>query len=276
MFRPYQMLVEPLLALALRKKRLAAIGQEGAVPEVIVDWRRDGDCREPCPLVKAKVPRLVRRYVGRRAAGLMPMVIDLAALPDGAAFDAVVKARSSRTLPKIRKAERAGYVAKPFLVESHVHDVHAIRTSMAMRTAGPVLDYWFLKPEQIATPATAPVPFGWPTCPVHWVVWWGVFLPEPGHHQGAVEVGERLVAYVKLWRQGDIVHYTEIMGHKDHLDAGVMLLLHRAIVRWLIAGEVEAAKGARLILYGALEHGRAGLLTWKKRAGFRPARMIAE
>lgn len=276
MLRPYQVIVEPLLALALRKKRLAALGQEGPVPEVAIDWRRDAECRDPCPLVKATVPRLVRRYASGRATGLMPMVVDLAAVPDAAAFDATLKARSSRTLPKIRKAERAGYVARPFLIESHVHDVHAIRTSMAVRTAGPVLDYWLLKPEQIATPATGPVPFGWPSCPMHWVIWWGVFLPEPGHRQGEVEVGERLVAYVKLWRQGDIVHYTEIMGHKDHLDAGVVLQVHRAIVRWLIAGEEAAARGARLVLYGALEHGRAGLLTWKKRAGFRPVRMRAK
>jgi hypothetical protein len=278
-FRFYQRVVEPLLALTLRRRRLAVLGFDGAVPQIAIDWRRPGDCRPPCPLVKDKPPRLIERYVSRRSGRgdrtrLMPMVVDLDRYPDGQAFDGALKARSTRTLPKIRKAERAGYVARPFLVQSHVHDIHAIRTSMPMRSAGPVLDYWLLKPEHIAEPATQRHDFGWPTCPMHWIIWWGVFLPEPGHRQGEVEVGERLVAFVKMWRMGDIVHYTEIMGHKDHLDKGVMLLLHRAIVRWLIAGEVEAGRGTRLLLYGALEHGRAGLLTWKKRAGFRPARMV--
>jgi len=50
----------------------------------------------------------------------------------------------------------------------------------------------------------------------------------------------------------------------------VMLLLHREIVRWLIEAREPAAKGASVLLYGAAEHGGAGLLTWKKRAGFVP------
>ncbi|WP_293970896.1 hypothetical protein [Sphingomonas sp.] len=276
--RLYQRLVEPMLALALRRRRLALLDFDGAVPEIPVDWRRDADCEAPCPLVKDRPPRLIERYVSRRAGWrerlrLMPMVVDIDRYPDAAAFDAALKARSTRTLPKIRKAEREGYYARPFLVQCHVHDVHAIRTSMPMRSAGPVLDYWLLKPGHIAEPATELHPFGWPTCPMHWIIWWGVFLPEPGHRQGGVEVGERLVAFVKMWRLGDIGHYTEIMGHRDHLDKGVMLMLHRAIVRALIAAEVPAMRGVRVLLYGALEHGRAGLLTWKKRAGFRPTRM---
>ena len=278
-FRPYQLFVEPVLALVLRRRRLAALGIEGAVPEIAIDWRREQDCRPPCPVVKSRVPRLVERYVARRGGQtgrtrLMPMVIDLSLYPDTAAFDAALKERSKRTPGKIRKVEREGYRVRPFYVQSHVQDIHAIRTSMPMRSAGPVLDYWLLKPEHIAEPFTQRHEFGWPTCPMHWIVWWGVFLPEPGHMQGEMEVNERLVAFVKMWRLGDIVHYTEIMGHRDHLEKGVMLLLHRAIVRWLIAGDVAAGRGARLLLYGALEHGRAGLLTWKKRAGFRPMRMV--
>lgn len=279
-FRLYQRLVEPILALALRRRRLAALEFEGPVPEIPVDWRRPEACDDPCPLIKDKPPRLIERYVSPRSGyhertRLMPMLIDPARYPDAAAFDAALRARSTRSLSKIRKAEREGYTARPFLIQNHVQDVHAIRTSMRMRSAGPVLDYWLLKPEDIAESATELHPFGWPSCPMHWIIWWGVFLPEPGYRQGEVEVGERLVAFVKMWRMGDIGHYTEIMGHKAHLDKGVMMLLHRAIVQALIAGAVPAMKGVRVLLYGALEHGRAGLLTWKKRAGFRPARMVA-
>jgi hypothetical protein len=279
-FRLYQRLVEPVLALVLRRRRLAALDFEGNVPEIRVDWRRPDDCRDPCPLIKDKPPRLIERYVSPRSGyhertRLMPMLIDLARYADAASFDAALRARSTRTLSKIRKAEREGYYARPFLIQNHVQDVHAIRTSMRMRSAGPVLDYWLLKPEHIAEPATELHPVGWPDCPAHWIIWWGVFLPEPGHKQGDVEVSERLVAFVKMWRMGDIGHYTEIMGHKDHLDKGVMLMLHRAITHWLIVGDVAAGRGVKALLYGALEHGREGLLTWKKRAGFRPGRMVA-
>ena len=74
-------------------------------------------------------------------------------------------------------------------------------------------------------------------------------------------------------RIGDVVHYTEIMGHGAHRGAGVMLLLHREIVRWLIEAREPEVQGVRALLYGALEHGGEGLLTWKKRAGFVPVQL---
>jgi hypothetical protein len=52
-----------------------------------------------------------------------------------------------------------------------------------------------------------------------------------------------------------------------------MMLLHHRIVHWLIVQDEPAATGAKVLLYGAAEHGGAGLLTWKKRAGFVPGRL---
>jgi len=276
--RLHQVAVEPLLVLALRGKRLAMFGTRSAeVEEMPVEWHRPGDCRAPCPLHTDRVPKLLRRYarMGARQSRLRltPMLIRIPDLPDVAAFDAVLKQRSSRTLSKVRSAARKGYRARQFMLTSHVEDMHAIRTSMAFRAAGPVFDRWFLKPEHIAEPATQALPVASPCCPVHWTIWWGLFAPEPGHRQNKVEVGERLVAYVRLMRIGDVVHYTEIMGHRDRLADGVMLLLHREIARWLIEAPEPAAKGAKVLLYGAAEHGGEGLLTWKKRAGFVPGRL---
>jgi hypothetical protein len=279
--RVHQAVVEPALALALRGSRLRMFAGGDDLGELAVEWHRPDDCRAPCPLHADRLPKLFRRYARLRArpsaleerTRLTPMLIALDRLPDLAAFDATLKERSSRTLSKIRRAERMGYAVRPFRIESHVADMHAIRTSMAFRAAGPVFDRWFLKPGHIATPAREPLPYVQPCCPVHWTIWWGVFAPEPGHRQGEVEVGERLVAYVKVMRIGDIVHYTEIMGHRDRLADGVMLLLHREITRWLIDAAEPAAQGAKVLLYGAAEHGGTGLLTWKKRAGFRPGRL---
>ncbi|HMI20803.1 MAG TPA: hypothetical protein VK533_14800 [Sphingomonas sp.] len=280
--RLHQAVIEPALVLALRRSRLRRFDMTaGDVAEYPVEWHRPQDCRAPCPLHTDKVPKLLRRYAGQRPHSstwsertrLTPMLIAMDRLGDAAAFDALLKQRSSRTLSKIRKAERAGYGARQFMLASHVEDMHAVRTSMAFRAAGPVFDRWFLKPEHIDTPATERLTVGPPCCPVHWTIWWGIFLPEPGHRQNGVEVGERLVAYVKVMRIGDVVHYTEIMGHRDRLADSVMMLLHYRIVRWLIAQDEPAAKGAKVLLYGAAEHGGAGLLTWKKRAGFVPGRL---
>jgi hypothetical protein len=276
--RLHQAIVEPVLVLALRGKRLVmfGLGHEDS-EEMPVDWHRPEDCRPPCPLHTDKIPKLLRRYARVQANSsrlrLTPMLIRIRDFPGIAAFDAVLKQRSSRTLSKIRSAERKGYSVRQFMLASHVEDMHAIRTSMAFRAAGPVFDRWFLKPGHIADPATTSLPVAAPCCPVHWTIWWGVFAPEPGHRQTGVEVGERLVAYVKVMRIGDVVHYTEIMGHRDRLADGVMMLLHHGIVRWLIEAPESAAKGAKVLLYGAIEHGGAGLLTWKKRAGFVPGRL---
>ena len=277
--RLHQAVFEPALVLLLRRRRMGMFGMRPAdAEELQVEWHRPQDCRAPCPLHADKVPKLLRRYarhkrtssrVGDRTR-LTPMMIPIFALGDMAAFDALLKRRSSRTLSKVRKAERLGYRVRQFMLASHVADMHAIRTSMPFRAAGPVFDCWFLKPEHIAKPAVEKLPVAAPCCPVHWTIWWGVFAPEPGHCQNGVQVDERLVAYVKVMRIGDVVHYTEIMGHRDRLADGVMLLLHREIVRWLIEAREPAAKGASVLLYGAAEHGGAGLLTWKKRAGFVP------
>lgn len=277
--RLHQAVIEPALVLALRRKRLGMFGMAPAdLAEQRVAWHRPQDCRAPCPLHPDKVPKLLRRYARTRAASaertrLTPMLIRIPDFADIKAFDAVLKQRSSRTLSKIRSAERRGYRARQFMLASHVEDMHAIRTSMAFRAAGPVFDRWFLKPEHIARPAGELLHVASPCCPMHWTIWWGVFVPEPGHAQNGVEVGERLVAYVKVMRIGDVVHYTEIMGHRDRLADGVMMLLHHEIMRWLIEAPEPAAKDTRFLLYGAAEHGGEGLLTWKKRAGFVPGRL---
>src|SRR5690606_37173567 len=103
-------------------------------------------------------------------------------------------------------AERLGYQVARFALPMHVHDVHAVKTSMAVRSGGPVLARWLLKPGHIAEPARSACSVPEPDCATHWTLWWGVFLPEPGHRNGPLQTDRRLVAYVKLARCGDIVH----------------------------------------------------------------------
>ena len=203
-----------------------------------------------------------------------PMMLDLARCASHTDFEALLRRQSKRTLPKIRHARRMGYRVERFVLPMHVHDVHAVKTSMAVRSGGPVLARWLLKPAHIARQADAPVSWQAPACATHWTTWWGVFMDEPGHCNGTLQTDRRLVAYVKLTRCGDVVHYLDLMGHKQHLGHGVMPLMHAAIVHWLLDAAEPCAAGVQAIWYGALEHGSAGLLTWKKRTGFEPLRIM--
>jgi hypothetical protein len=155
----------------------------------------------------------------------------------------------------------------------YVFDLHEIKTSLWFRSGGPVIACWLLRPDDLAMPAETFVAPTMPECPTHWTIWWGVFLPEPGHMSGSCQTNERLVAYIKLTRCGEVVQYLDIMGHRDHLKSGVMMLMHARIVSWLQTGAEPCSFGVKAIWYGALEHGGPGLVTWKRRAGFFPTRV---
>ena len=273
----YHAAVEPLTALRRRSARLAMFEPRGEAwpPEISVRALRACDCPPRCKAHPHRIEGVVSRYLGgpRKPSRLTPLVIDLEKYPTNAAFEAYVRKRSSRSLPKVRQAQRLGYRAGRFPLSRHVHDVHAVKTSMKRRAFGLVLDYWLLRLEDVGKPAVKPVAWRPPPCRRHWTMWWGVFLPEPGHAQGPVTVDERLVAYVKLVRRGDFIHYADLMGHADSLDANVMALLHFEIMKWLLDREDPLVLGVRAVLYGAAEQGGEGLVTWKKRAGFEPARL---
>lgn len=275
-FAVYFGVAERFIANARRGRRLAEFEPSGDPWPPVVDVRalRAKDCPKRCKADPHSLGGLFGRYLGRgKPSELVSLVVDLDRYPTNAAFESYVRKRSSRTLPKVRKALATGYVAHRFPLSRHVHDIHTVRTSVKSRAFGPVIDYWLLKVEDVGTPAVGPTFWRKPGCPRHWTMWWGVFLAAPGHTQGAVEVDERLVAFVRLVRNGDIAHYAEVMGHFDHLDKGVMALLHSEIVRWAIESGDPFAEGLRLIQYGSAEVGNEGLLIWRKRAGFQPARL---
>ncbi|MBO9357659.1 hypothetical protein GG851_27015 [Bordetella petrii] len=277
----YYLAIDPLLIRWRKQARLRAWPATPPLPVRPLAVRAAQAAGPAAQQAVRRFARVARRYDMRPAdtplpppgARATPMLLDLAGCGDRAGFQALLRRRSNRTLSKIRRAQRMGYQVERFALPMHVHDVHAVKTSMAVRSGGPVLARWLLKPAHIAQPALAPVSVPAPPCATHWTTWWGVFLAEPGHCNGTLRTDRRLVAYVKLTRCGDVVHYLDLMGHKDHLEHGVMLLMHAAIVDWLLEAADPCAAGVQAVWYGALEHGRPGLLTWKKRAGFEPVRV---
>lgn len=112
-----------------------------------------------------------------------------------------------------------------------------------------------------------------PVCVNHWSQGFGVFQHEPGYMQGNQLVNERLIGYVTMGRNGDILLYSVIFGHGDHLDMGVMYLLHFDIVKWVSENLAGQTKGLKYIMYGGVQNGGAGLWQWKRTVGFKPIQL---
>jgi len=281
LMRAYYRLAEPLLVRLRKRRRLRAWQAPQPLPRLALSLcaaRAQGPgAAHALRRMRAVAARYDMRRRGEPDAAARrratPMMLDLAACGDAAGLHRLLRAHSSRTGSKIRRAERLGYRVARFALPTYVHDVHAVKTSMALRSGGPVLARWLLRPEHLARPAATLQPPPLPGCPTHWTLWWGVFQDAPGHRNGRVATGQRLVAYAKLARCGEVVHYLDVMGHRDHLRHGVMLLLHARIAECLLRGEAPWTRGVRVLFYSALEHGGSGLLAWKRRAGFAPVRV---
>ncbi|QDJ52630.1 hypothetical protein [Bordetella hinzii] len=272
LMRAYYAVLDPLIVRRRQAARLRLWGQPPA--PLALSLQAEQARGRGAAQALARMRRVARRYdMQQRGRGATPMMLDLRACGDGQGLERLLRGLSSRNLSKIRRAERLGYRVRPFVLANHVHDVHAVKTSMAVRSGGPVLARWLLRPAHVGRQAARRQPWQPPACDTHWTLWWGVFIDAPGHCNGPLRTGERLVAYTKLARSGELVHYLDLMGHRDYLADGVMLLMHARIAQWLLSAATPPARGARAIWYGALEHGTEGLLTWKRRAGFVPARV---
>ncbi len=107
-------------------------------------------------------------------------------------------------------------------------------------------------------------------CPLHWTLHWGVFDTGGAANGSAAQANWRLVGFIKLRRLGSLVHALQIMGHGDHMPAGINDLMHMELMRWLYENPHGHSGGVTHYMYGALEHAGNGLLAWKLRRGFLP------
>lgn len=97
----------------------------------------------------------------------------------------------------------------------------------------------------------------------------GVFKHEANRNQANVMVNQRLYGYISLQHCKDLVVYSMIIGHGDHLRDGIMYLLHNYV------SECMWDK-AKYIMYGAHTSGTDGLRMWKKRMRFEPYNVYLE
>ncbi len=141
------------------------------------------------------------------------------------------------------RADRLGYTFAEIDRSKFNDDLHAINTSKQERQGRPMTAGYLERHNHGALP-------DYP-CDRHRIRTFGVL--RDGH----------LYAYSTLYRVGDLLLVSMILGHGDHLDDGIMFLL--------MEGMVEAeSDGGGWFFYNRHDSGRADGLVWfKERLGFR-------
>lgn len=173
-----------------------------------------------------------------------------------------------------KKAERQGFVCKPFFHDLFIPDIVAINHSKKERCGRQMSEPYRRSVEEMGGSPTRYQEVRPPDCPVHYDYWWGVFASEPGYQQGEVTTDERLVAYIRLRRNGNYALYGQILGHGDYLKYGIMFFLHFSIVRWILARKDPCTVGLENLIYAGFYQGKEGLQLWKKKMLFEPAYLI--
>lgn len=143
------------------------------------------------------------------------------------------------------RCERLGHRFQPVQRHLHEHDVFEINTSAPARQGRPMSDSYQLPvrydPDERLTHG----------CARHGIHTYGVLDPDG-----------RLRAYTWVYRVGDLMMLSQILGHADHLKSDVMYLLVRGAL------QAEATNGPGVCFYNRHDSGTEGLRFFKERCGF--------
>lgn len=139
-------------------------------------------------------------------------------------------------------AVRLGYRFAEIDRHEHQDDVFAINTSAPERQGRP------MSAGYLEAPRFGPNPV---RCDRHHVYTYGVLT------------GDRLVAYLWLYRAGELAMVSSILGHADHLAGDVMYLLATETVR-------QQIEFGGTMFYNLHSSGTDGLRYFKERLGFAP------
>ncbi len=297
--------IEPLHVAATKHRRLALFGiaQVGDLGCADLDLLpAGGDCLSNCLDFVAGERRYLSKYLFRdthRKAlfRCVPCVIDLDRYPDVDRYLARVRRHSKGgILRQVRRARADGFFCKTIHSDLYRRQRFDIDTSKwfrsglmlatLLRTPPPsefaiapaeLAAYLGRPPSEIVPGMALPEPPP-PACLLHWHIDWGVFTREGADDRHAQDgdrqdgACERLVGYLFLKRTGNLVQTTGFMGHGGYLSRHIMKLLFHDVMTWLLARQDPRVRGLRYLLYGALEHGNAGLLAWKRGFEFAPMR----
>lgn len=145
---------------------------------------------------------------------------------------------------RIDRCRRLGYSFRPLARERHNAEIHAINVSKPRRQGRPMSEGYQVEPNHGPLPRYE--------CDRHAIRTWGVWSPT-----GVP------VAYVTIYRCGDLVLVSQILGHGDYEDDGIMHLL--------FAGALEQEIGnPGAVVYNRWDSGTDGLRQFKGWLGFEP------
>jgi hypothetical protein len=150
---------------------------------------------------------------------------------------------SQRTARKrAARAARLGYRFATIDRAAHADDIHAINTSVPERQGRP------MGPGYHERPVYGPNPL---LCRRHHVYTYGVLAEDT------------LVAYLWLYRSGELAMVSSILGHADHLADNVMYQLFLGVLR-------EQYPLGGTAFYNLHSSGTDGLRFYKERVGLHP------
>lgn len=142
------------------------------------------------------------------------------------------------------RATRLGYQFREVKREDYGADIHAINTSLEHRQGRPMSRGYREEQNFLPLPAYH--------CPLHAIYTYGV-----------TDARGTLVAYLWLYRAGDLALVSSILGHGAHLQNDVMYLLFEGVV------QRQTDLGGWFV-YNLHSSGTDGLRYFKTKLGFEP------
>ncbi len=155
--------------------------------------------------------------------------------------------RTART--RAGRATARGYTFDFIKRHERAAEIHAINTSTPERQGRPMSSGYHQWPTETALPDY--------DCTRHAVRTYGI-----------EDKTGTLVAYCVIYRAGQLVLVSQILGHADHLKNEIMYLL----IAWVIS--LERRRGPwEFLVYNRYDSGTDGLRFFKDRCGFEPTRV---
>lgn len=145
---------------------------------------------------------------------------------------------------RANRAARLGYQFREIKREQYDEDIFQINTSLEERQGRAMTPGYRERQNYLPLP-------DYP-CPLHAIRTYGV-----------VDARGILVAYLWLYRSGELALVSSILGHGDHLANDVMYLLFQGVV------DAQAGLGGCFV-YNRHDSGTEGLRYFKSKLGFEP------
>ncbi len=145
---------------------------------------------------------------------------------------------------KVRHAVKLGYEFAPFEFDDYLDDVYEINRSKDERQGRPMTEAYRDRPKIRGRSPEQP-------CRRHRNGWFGVFRDG------------KLFAYTNVPQCGEMMLFSMILGHGDHMDDGIMYLLICEAVKLH-----QARSGTSYAVYYLMDSGTEGLRFFKRKMGF--------